>query len=76
MKKIFFSLLILFAVALTSSASELLNIPYKNIKEEDKPIILLVDDNTELLSMLEDIFLPMYNVYTCLLYTSPSPRDA
>ncbi len=36
MKKIFFSLLILFAVALTSSASELLNIPYKNIKEEDK----------------------------------------
>ena len=24
----------------------------------------LVDDNTELLSMLEDIFLPMYNVYT------------
>ena len=36
MKKIFFSLLILFAVALTYSASELLNIPYKNIKEEDK----------------------------------------
>ena len=32
--------------------------------EEDKPTILLVDDNTELLSMLEDIFLPMYNVYT------------
>ena len=36
----------------------------KNIDEEDKPTILLVDDNTELLSMLEDIFLPMYNVYT------------
>ena len=26
--------------------------------KEDKPTILLVDDNTELLSMLEDIFLP------------------
>lgn len=36
----------------------------KNMDEEDKPTILLVDDNTELLSMLEDIFLPMYNVYT------------
>ena len=36
----------------------------KNIDEEDKPTILLVDDNTELLSMLEDIFLPMYNVHT------------
>ena len=36
----------------------------KNIDEEDKPTILLVDDNTELLSMLEDIFLPMYNIYT------------
>lgn len=35
----------------------------ENIDEEDKPTILLVDDNTELLSMLEDIFLPMYNVY-------------
>lgn len=28
----------------------------ENIKEEDKPIILLVDDNEELLSMLEDLF--------------------
>ena len=36
----------------------------KNIDEEDKPTILLVDDNTELFSMLEDIFLQMYNVYT------------
>ena len=36
----------------------------KNMDEEDKPTILLVDDNTELLYMLEDIFLPMYNVYT------------
>ena len=31
----------------------------ENIKEEDKPIILLVDDNEELLSMLEDLFLPI-----------------
>lgn len=31
--------------------------------EENKPVILLVDDNEELLSMLEDIFLPMYEVY-------------
>ena len=29
----------------------------------DMPAILLVDDNEELLSMLEDIFLPMYKVY-------------
>ena len=29
----------------------------------DKPAVLLVDDNEELLSMLEDIFLPMYKVY-------------
>lgn len=35
----------------------------ENIKEEDKPIILLVDDNEELLSMLEDLFLPIYKVY-------------
>ena len=35
----------------------------ENIKEEDKPIILLVDDNEELLSMLEDLFLPTYKVY-------------
>lgn len=31
--------------------------------EEDKPAILLVDDNEELLSMLADIFSPMYKVY-------------
>ena len=47
MKKIFFSLLILFAVALTSSASELLNIPYKNmmfglIKSQDVIQIILL----------------------------------
>ena len=35
----------------------------ENIKEEDKPIILLVDDNEELLSMLEELFLPIYKVY-------------
>ena len=35
----------------------------ENTEEEDKPIILLVDDNEELLSMLEDLFLPMYKVY-------------
>lgn len=32
--------------------------------DEDKPVILLVDDNEELLSMLEDLFLPIYKVYT------------
>lgn len=31
--------------------------------EEDKPVILLVEDNEELLSMLNDIFLPIYKVY-------------
>ena len=31
--------------------------------EEDKPAILLVDDNEELLSVLADIFSPMYEVY-------------
>ena len=31
--------------------------------EEDKPAILLVDDNEELLSMLTDIFSPMYKVH-------------
>ena len=31
-------------------------------KEGEKPVILLVDDNEELLSMLEDVFLPMYTV--------------
>lgn len=36
----------------------------ENIKDEDKPAILLVDDNEELLSMLEDLFLPIYKVYT------------
>lgn len=35
----------------------------EGVQEEDKPIILLVDDNKELLSMLEDLFLPMYKVY-------------
>ena len=29
----------------------------------DKPVILLVDDNEELLSMLEDMFSPMYEVH-------------
>ena len=71
MKKIFFSLLILFAVALTSSASELLNIPYKNIKEEDK--IKLNNDVwtnkisrrdsdyfVKIVSLFKSIFLPTY----------------
>ena len=31
--------------------------------ETDKPVILLVDDNEELLSMLNDVFQPMYEVY-------------
>ena len=35
----------------------------EDVKDEDKPIILLVDDNEELLSMLEELFLPMYKVY-------------
>lgn len=42
MKKILFSLLILFALTLTSNASQLLEIPYKNIKANDK--IKLTDD--------------------------------
>lgn len=33
-------------------------------EDGDKPALLLVDDNEELLSMLEDLFLPMYKVYT------------
>ncbi len=33
-------------------------------EDGDKPVLLLVDDNEELLSMLEDLFLPMYKVYT------------
>ncbi len=35
----------------------------EDAKEEDKPVILLVDDNEELLSMLQELFLPMYKVY-------------
>jgi len=32
-------------------------------EDGDKPAILLVDDNEELLSMLQEVFLPMYQVY-------------
>ncbi len=35
----------------------------EDAKGEDKPVILLVDDNEELLSMLQELFLPMYKVY-------------
>lgn len=35
----------------------------ENAKDENKPVVLLVDDNEELLSMLEDIFLPIYEVH-------------
>lgn len=35
----------------------------EDAKDEDKPVILLVDDSEELLSMLEDLFLPIYKVY-------------
>lgn len=38
-------------------------IPLDEKEEGDKPVILLVEDNEELLSMLEDIFSPMYEVY-------------
>lgn len=33
------------------------------VKEEDKSTLLLVDDNEELLTMLEELFMPMYKVY-------------
>lgn len=33
-------------------------------KEADKPTVLLVEDNTELLKILGDIFAPLYNVLT------------
>lgn len=36
---------------------------WENAEDEDKPVVLLVDDNEELLSMLEDIFIPIYKVY-------------
>ncbi|WP_294481025.1 two-component regulator propeller domain-containing protein [uncultured Bacteroides sp.] len=34
-----------------------------NEEGENKPVVLLVDDNEELLAMLEDIFHPMYEVH-------------
>ena len=39
--------------------------------------ILLVDDNTDLLRLLEEQLrgAGYQNIRTCLLYTSPSPRD-
>lgn len=45
--------------------TEVMEVPVeqKNMDEEGKPVILLVDDNEELLSMLQDIFRPVYKVY-------------
>lgn len=45
--------------------TEVMEIPVEqeNMDEEAKPVILLVDDNEELLSMLQDIFRPVYKVY-------------
>lgn len=36
---------------------------WENAADEDRPVILLVEDNDELLSMLEDVFMPMYEVH-------------
>lgn len=44
--------------------SEEVEIPQEEKEEEgDKPALLLVEDNEELLNMLKDVFQPMYEVY-------------